>query len=115
MYQVVHIGEKEIPMLSMASIDNYYMQIFGQDPVRILEKNETVSEVVELFKRMGFVMAKFAELKDRKQMFKLNMDSYLDWLDQFERGDVFDAVGAIRAVYEGQRVTEANPKKKEEE
>lgn len=115
MYSVVRIGEKDVPMLAMASVDNYYMHIFGEDPVRIQEKADATAPVVELLKKMAFVMAKFAELKDRKAMFKLSEADYFDWLDQFERNDIYEAIGDIRAVYEGNRVSESEPKKKDED
>ena len=35
MYKVVTIGEKEVPMLSMASTDLYYKNAFGEDPLKI--------------------------------------------------------------------------------
>ena len=65
--------------------------------------------------RMGFVMAKFAELKDRKEMNKLNEDAFLDWLDQFERTYYLNALVDVRLTYEGQSVTHSDSKKKESE
>lgn len=118
MYKVVHIGDHEVPMLAMASVDNYYVHIFGEDPVEVLEKagdTNVYSHAVEMFKRMGFVMAKYAELKDRKALFRLTFDNYLDWLDQFDRKDLSDAIGEIREVYEGQKGTTVEPKKKDED
>lgn len=116
MYAEVNIGTKKVPMLALASIDNYYMQIFGEDPVRIQETADgNVALILETMKRMGFVMAKYAELQDRKAMFKLNMDNYFEWLDNFERTDIYEAIGDIRAVYEGQKMTSAVEKKEEDQ
>ena len=64
---------------------------------------------------MGFVMAKFAELKKSSEMRKLNEDSYVDWLGQFSRGDYIAALPDVMAVYNGQQVTDSNSKKKDEE
>ena len=68
----------------------------------------------DLFQKMGFVMAKFYELKaSRKEMAKLNEDAYLDWLEQFEYADYVAAVGDIAEVYEGQTVSTSQEKKEE--
>ena len=54
MYQIVQIGDKEIPMLAMASCDLYYRQIFHDDPIK-LQAGKDVSEgdMIELLERMG--------------------------------------------------------------
>ena len=116
MYNNIKIGDKDVPMLSMASVDIYYRNIFHEDPVKLQTNEKTdQGDLVNFFLRMGFVMAKFAETKDRKEMNKLNEDAFLDWLDQFERGAYYDALGDIRLTYEGQAVTESDSKKKDEE
>lgn len=112
MYQIVQIGDKEISMLAMASCDLYYRQIFGDDPIRIQAgKDVSEGDMIELLERMGFVMAKFAELRSRKEMLKLNEDAFLDWMDQFERADYLNALADIRLVYEGEKVTTSKEKK----
>ena len=35
MFQNVKIGEQEVPMLAMASVDHYYQVIFHEDPVAL--------------------------------------------------------------------------------
>ena len=112
MYQTVKIGEKEIPMLAMASVDVYYKHCFGEDPLAIQTKEDAgVVDAIDLVQKMGFIMAKFAETKDRKEMLKLNEEAYLDWLDQFERNDLINALPDIRAVYDGEKVTSSEEKK----
>lgn len=114
MYQIVQIGDKEIPMLAMASCDLYYRQIFGDDPIRIQAgKDVSEGDMIELLERMGFVMAKFAELRSRKDMLKLGEDAFLDWMDQFERADYLNALGDIRLVYEGEKITTSKEKKQD--
>ena len=115
MYAVIKIGEKDVPMLSMASVDIYYRNIFHEDPIKVQANDADEGALINLFLKMGFVMAKFAELKDRKEMSKLNEDSFLDWLDQFDRGDYYNALPDVRRVYEGQGVTDVDAKKKESE
>lgn len=112
MYQIVQIGDKEVPMLAMASCDLYYRQIFGDDPIRMQAgKDVTEADLIELIERMGFVMAKFAELRSRKDMLKLNVDAFIEWMDQFERADYLNALSDIRMVYEGEKITSSKEKK----
>lgn len=112
MYNIIKIGEQSVPMLAMASVDLYYKQIFHEDAVKLQSgKNFDEGDLINFLQRMGFVMAKFAELKDRKAMFKLNEENFFDWLDQFERVDYLQALGDIRLTYEGQAVTSSDAKK----
>lgn len=114
MYNVVKIGEKEVPMLSMASVDLYFKNIFHEDPV-IIQTNMETSDAIGFYQRMGFVMAKFAELKERKEMLKLTEDAYIEWMDGFERNDLLQALEYIQKTYDGQQVTCSDAKKKNEE
>lgn len=112
MYNEIKIGDKTVPMLAMASVDLYYRQIFHEDAIKLQSgKNFDEGDLINFIIRMGFVMAKFAELKDRKAMSKLNEDAFLDWLDGFERADYLDALADIRKTYEGQSVTDVDAKK----
>ena len=116
MYQVIKIGEKEVPMMSMASVDVYYRQIFHKDAIKLQASNDfDEGDLINFVCEMGFVMAKFAETKNRKEMLKLNEDAFLDWLDQFERADYLEALGDIRLTYEGQMVSAVDAKKNNEE
>lgn len=116
MYKVVKIGDKEVPMLSMASVDIYYRQVFKKDAIKLQSsKDFDEGDFVNFLMEMGFIMAKFAELQDRKKMAALNEDNYLDWLDGFERDEFFSALGDVRNVYEGQQVTASDSKKNEEQ
>lgn len=115
MYNIVKIGEKDVPMLCMASVDVYYRNIFHEDPIKLQTKDPDEGDLINFVMKMGFVMAKFAEVKDRKEMAKLNEDSFLDWLDQFDRADYLQALGDARMTYEGQAVTDSDAKKKDAE
>ena len=112
MYKVVKIGDLDVPMLAMATTDVYYKHCFGTDPLAVQTKDDPpISEVIDLFQRMGFIMAKFAETKSRKEMLKLNEESYIEWLEQFERTEMMEALPEIRAVYDGEKVTASEEKK----
>lgn len=116
MYNIVKIGSADVPMMSMASTDIYYRNIFHEDPIKLQTRKDIEDgDLVNFVMRLGFVMAKFAELRDRKEMNKLNEDNFLDWLDGFERADYLDALGDVRLTYEGQSLTDIDAKKKKEE
>lgn len=105
MFAKVKIGEKEVPMLAMASSNIYYKRIFGEDPIRLqADKDLTSGEQIEFAMQMGFVLAKAAEAQgDRKKMLSLNEETYLEWLDQFGNDDYLDpdVLANVVAVYNG--------------
>ena len=101
MYDLIKIGDKEVPMLAMASVDIYYKQIFGDDILRIMTDAELFDNAdrINAIQQMGFVMAKLAELKDPKEMRALNEDNYIEWLEQFSRGDMLTAYESMQELY----------------
>lgn len=112
MFNTVKIGDKDVPMLAMASVDVYYKHCFGSDPLAVqAQDNPQISDVIALFQRLGFIMAKFAETKSRKEMLKLNEESFIDWIEQFDRTDLMEALPDIRAVYDGEKTPSAEEKK----
>lgn len=115
MYNIIKIGEVDVPMLSMASVDIYYRNIFHEDSIKLQTREQDEGDLINFCSKMGFVMAKFAELKDRKAMNKLTEENYEEWLDQFERLDYLNALVDIRMTYEGQSVTHSDAKKKDAE
>lgn len=115
MFNIVKIGEKNVPMLSMASVDVYYRSVFHRDALKTQLKAADEADSLNFVMEMGFIMAKFAECKDRKEMLKLNEDAYFEWLDQFERADLINALPDMQKTYEGQLLTDADAKKNTEE
>ena len=113
MYNLVKIGDKSVPMLAMASVDLFYRNIFHEDAVKLQASSPDEGDIINFMSRMAFVMAKYAELRDRKEMNKLNEDNYLEWLEQFERMDFFNALIDVRLTYEGQQITSSDAKKKD--
>lgn len=111
MFNIIKIGEKNVPMLSMASVDIYYRNVFHEDPLKFQTEDHEPGETVEFYERMGFIMAIFAERKTRDGMRELREDDYLDWLDGFDRLELMNALGDIQKTYDGQAVTNAEAKK----
>lgn len=99
-------------MLSLASIDIFYLHIFHEDPIKKQARDDLdEGDMIDLMSKMGFVMAKYAELKDRKKMRELNEDAYLEWLEQFDRMELIEALGDVGKTYNCQNVTYAEEKK----
>lgn len=117
MYKEVKIGDKTVPMLSMASVDLYYKNIFGEDPIKIQTTEPDAGAMINFIVRIGFVMAEFAARKQRKEMMKLNEEAFYDWMDQFQREDLFDMdkLSEIQDVYEGTRASSSESKKEEDQ
>ena len=113
MYGIVKIGEKEVPMMAMASTDYYFKNVFGDDPLKKMSDKELpVSDMIDTVLKLGFIMAKFAELKTRKEMLKLNMDAFFEWLDEIPHEDVYDddTLVAIQDIYQGNKKTTSEVK-----
>lgn len=107
MVGTVKIGDKGIEMAANAASPYIYKQIFHEDfLLKIQEKNPDP----DLFQKMGFVMAKQAEIKKVSDLMKLNLDSFYEWLLQFEPMDVMTATAAISNIYFKQSESTAVPK-----
>ena len=101
MYGVVKIGDRDVPMLSMASTNIYYKRVFGEDPIILqADRDMTAGEGVNFAQQLAFIMAKQAEANgERKRMLALNEESYLEWLDQFDGVDLQEALEDVMRVY----------------
>ena len=108
MYNVIKVGEKEVPMLAMASTDLYYKRIFREDAIKMQAKEMDEGDLINFVMKVGFVMAKQAEKADMKT---LNEDSFIEWMDGFDRTDYINSLPDIRLTYEGQKVPSSDEKK----
>lgn len=118
MYGIVKIGEKEVPMMAMASTDYYFKNVFGDDLLKKMSDKELpVSDMIDTVLKLGFIMAKFAELKTRKEMLKLNMDAFFEWLDEIPHEDVYDddTLVAIQDIYQGNKKTTSEVKNQDDQ
>lgn len=111
MFKIVKIGDQDVPMLAMASADIYYKRVFREDPLKVITDNTTAGDKTQLLYKMGFILAKCAELKDRKQLLNLNENDFIDWLEQFEYGDYVAALTDVAEIYYGQKVVTSQEKK----
>lgn len=115
MYGVIQIGDKDVPMQSMASVDIYFKHIFGYDPIRLQATEDFANnegERIDLTQKMGYVMAMFCEQKGNKEKLNaLREDDFIEWLDNFEREDLMNATLDIWMLYNGQKKKSSKAKK----
>lgn len=106
MYGKVLIGGKEVEMLANAATPYRYQMIFKEDFFKKISRKEE-TDPRDFFAKMGYTMAKQAEKGD---MSKLNMDTFLKWLEAFDPADVFSATQDIADIYNGTQETGVDPK-----
>ena len=110
MFKVVRIGEKDVEMLANAASPYRYKRIFREDFIKAaFENNGKPAESLDLFTKMGYVMAMQAAKAD---LDKLNEDTFLEWLEGFDAKELQDAIGDIAGVYMPNTETESSPKRK---
>lgn len=106
MYGVVKIGDKDIEMVANAATPFRFKAVFHKDLIVIMTGGDT-AEISEVIPEIAFIMAKQAEKAD---MNKLNIDTFLDWLEQFAPLDVYTASDGIWSVFNGTGETNTDPK-----
>lgn len=103
----VTIGEKSIIMEANAASPYFYKQIFKEDFLAEVQKAEPSAD---LFQKMGYVMAMQGEDKKIADMLKLNDETFIKWLIQFDAMDVLIAADQISNLYFDQRKASSVPK-----
>lgn len=110
MKTTITIGSKDTELVANAATPFYFTQIFNEDffvkSQAVTDGNEGVA--VDLFSKMGYIMAKQAEGANMK---KLSVDDYIKWLEGYEPMDLAIATGDIAIFYSGQTTPTAKPKK----
>ena len=96
LYERIEIGGKEHTFCICASVNVCYQNVFHEDFIKIVSNGE---ESTSAFMKMAFIMAKFAELNDRKLVNQLTLDDYCDWLDQFTPGEIILALPKVEEAY----------------
>lgn len=106
MYGRIKIGDKDVELVANAATPYRYQQIFREDYLKkVSGKEET--DPTDFFVKIGFVMAMQAAKKD---MSKINLESFFKWLEGFEPADVFAAASDIADVYNGEAAGNVDPK-----
>ncbi len=107
MYSTVKVGDREIEMAANAASPFIYKNIFHED---FLKKVQEPEPDVEIFQKMGYVMASQAAIDKFSDLMKLNIDTYIEWLAGFEPMDLVLASSAIMNAYMGQSFSDSVPK-----
>lgn len=106
MFNTVKIGDHEVEMTANAATPYRYQQIFHEDYLKKITGKEK-TDPHDFFVKMGFVMAMQAAKKD---MSKLNEESFFEWLEQFGVSDAFAAADQIADVFNGNAAGDVDPK-----
>lgn len=111
MFKEVSIGEKKVPLKATASTIIRYRQVFKRDLLKSIGTNEDEVDA-GIIQELAYVMAMAAAGED---MMKLNEETYMDWLDQFDSFDIInpDTAMEIIEVWNASKVTASEAKKKE--
>ena len=104
----VKIGEKEVGMVANAASPYIYKQVFHED---FLAKLQADNPATDLLQKMGFIMAKQYELEKMSDLMKLSMDSFYEWLVEYDAMDVIFATDSILDIYMAQAKSSSVPKK----
>ena len=117
MYREITIGKESIPMKATGATPIRYRMVFKGDLLNEFSKvNDNYQVAIDTISQLAFIMAMTAKSKDGKQdLSKLNLNLYMEWLEQFDPMDLPMASEQIVNLYLGNTVTSSEPKKKEKE
>ena len=108
MYEKVQIGDKTVEMLSNAASPVFFRQVFHEDFLaKTAEMNSSGAIDTDTFSKMFFIIVKQAEKAD---LMKLNFNSYIEWISQFELVDLINVLPDIATFVFGQMQGSAVPK-----
>lgn len=109
MYKEIPVGDKTIGFMSNAATPIRYKALFKKDLLRILSESSDPMAQTETAQELAFIMAMQAKRVDMKT---LNLDKYVEWLEQFEAFDIMEALGEITEVYTGSEENAGSSPKK---
>lgn len=98
-YGVIKTSSGREVTLSANALTKYrYRQVFGEDLMNSMQDltDRSVGEQAEFFEKICYVMMTQAE----KRSDKASIEDFLDWIEQFEPGEIFEAALDIIGVYQ---------------
>lgn len=111
MYREIKIGEKTIPLLANGATPMRYRMVFGRDILSEFQRaGEDGGIMISSLSELAYIMAMAADKS--VDMSKLNVNSYINWLEQFEPLDLTNASEEIVDTYMGNTKTTSEVKKK---
>ena len=102
----ISIGNKDVEMAANAATPFIYKQTFHEDLLLQLQAKEPSSDLVV---KLGFVMAKQAELP-AEELMKIKETEFYSWVEQFEFMDFVGVSKDIFDLYTYQTVRTSVPK-----
>ena len=117
MYKEVKVGNTTVPMLTNGATPIRYRMVFGKDIISEFQNADAdggrgSSAISEL----AYIMAMAAESKlGKADMSRLNQESFIAWMEQFEPLDIIMASEDIVDVYMSNQQTHSEIKKKAKE
>ena len=110
MYREIKVGKSTVPMLANGATPIRYKMVFGKDLISEFQNVESnYALAMDTISELAFIMAKAAEKAD---MSKLNMETYIEWLEQFEPLDLTEASDGVVDIYLANSETSSEVKKK---
>lgn len=114
MYKLITLGGHDVEMVANAATPYRYKQIFHEDLLQFLTGKKSEEEQSLALQQLAYVMAMQGQKADFD---KLNFDTYMEWVEQFDAMDLINKAkaGEIMAVYAGNQKTNSVAKKNKEQ
>lgn len=91
-----------------------YKMVFGSDLMvefnQITNGKKDEGEAADVIQKLAFIMNNQA-VTPKEELAKLNMENYVEWLEDFMPLDLFKASGEIIEIYTGNNASTSKPKK----
>ena len=108
MYRVIKIGNKDVEMVANGATPYRYKQIFHKDYFRYTtSNNRDGADDMDMMAHMAYVMAMQAAKAD---MSKLNEETFIEWMGEFDVMDVVNAAAEIMVMINGNAAGTSTPK-----
>lgn len=117
MIQTIKIGEKDISFKASAASYVIYKRVFHNDLLlemstlaKFEDKSERASALNDIVSQMAYVFYCEANLSNNELFNKLNLDSYILWLSDFDINDIIEKSKELLDLYKGNAKTSSKSK-----
>lgn len=104
----VKLGNKNVEMDANAFTPVLFRKVFKKDFIKESQKEDVD---ITIFQELGFIMASQAKELSIKELTELTVESYYEWLMEYEALDIMQAVNDIFSLYSAQTKTTSRSKK----
>lgn len=109
---------KDFDFMAVGTTQYRYKQVFGKELMVGISRliNQDLSTIGEdadfsVIDKLAFIMNCQAEKKDLN---KQNLDTFLEWVEQFEPSSLLNNMNEIISIYIGNKASTSTPKKEVE-